>query len=87
MRVAVSPVVPSDLPAGISGVVVADQEIAGVYYARALDVPVAKRCADASAALTAAFEIALQLQRDAQQAGEQQPAQDDEDPDEDEPGA
>lgn len=61
MRVAVSPVVPSDLPLGVSAVVVADAEIAGVYYARALDVPVAVRCADASAALTAAFEVASQL--------------------------
>lgn len=61
MRVAVSPVVPSDLPLGVSAVVVADEEIAGVYYARALDVPVDKRCADASAALTAAFEVASQL--------------------------
>lgn len=61
MRVAVSPVVPSDLPPGISAVVVADHEVAGVYYARALDVPVAKRCADASAALTAAFQVASEL--------------------------
>jgi hypothetical protein len=61
MRVAVSPVVPSDLPPGVAAVVVADEEIAGVYYARALDVPVAKRCADASAALTAAFEVASEL--------------------------
>lgn len=40
---------------------VADEEIVGVYYARALDVPVEKRCADASAALTAAFEVAIEL--------------------------
>lgn len=65
MRVAVAPVVPSDLPPGISAAVVADAEIVGVYYARALDVPVAKRCADASAALTAAFEVAAQLTAEA----------------------
>lgn len=62
MRVAVSPVVPSDLPIGISAAVLADEQIVGVYYARALDVPVAKRCADASAALTAAFEVAIELE-------------------------
>lgn len=62
MRVAVAPVVPSDLPPGISAAVVADEKIVGVYYARALDVPVAKRCADASAALTAAFEVAIELE-------------------------
>jgi hypothetical protein len=61
MRVAVAPVVPSNLPPGVSAAVVADEEIVGVYYARALDVPVEKRCADASAALTAAFEVAIEL--------------------------
>lgn len=63
MRVAVAPVVPSDLPLGVSAAVLADDGIVGVYYARALDVPVAKRCADASAALTAAFEVAIELER------------------------
>ena len=66
MRVAVSPVVPSDLPAGIAAAVVADEEVVGVYYARALDVPVAKRCADASAALTAAFEVAIELEKNSE---------------------
>lgn len=79
MRVAVSPLVPSDLPAGISSVVVADRQITGVYYARTLDVPLAQRCADASAALTAAFEIALQLELDGDED------QDDAEPGEDEP--
>jgi hypothetical protein len=63
MRVAVAPVVPSDLPLGVAAVVVADEEVVGVYYARALDVPVEQRCADASAALTAAFEVAIELER------------------------
>lgn len=63
MRVAISPAVPSDLPPGVSAAVVADQEIIGLYYARTQDVPVAQQCADASAALTAAFEIVLELER------------------------
>lgn len=71
MRVAVSPVVPSELPIGISAAVLADGEIVGVYYARALDVPVDKRCADASAALTAAFEVAVELGRGGAEPGDE----------------
>ena len=62
MRVAVAPVVPSDLPPGVAAAVLADERMVGVYYARALDVPVEQRCADASAALTAAFEVAIELE-------------------------
>lgn len=60
MRVAVAASVLSDLPAGVSTVVLADRALAGVFYA--CDAPLAKRCADASAALTAIFEAVIETE-------------------------
>jgi hypothetical protein len=54
MQVRLSPAFSSDLPRGVSTVVMADADVVGMFYS--LQAPPEQRCADASAALTAALE-------------------------------
>jgi hypothetical protein len=58
MQVRVSPALSSDLPKGVSTVVMADADVVGMFYA--LGAPVEQRCADAGAALSAGLAAALE---------------------------